>query len=288
MKWNKLLRALLFPPIILLPPLFLYSACSIPMIFVRRMEQTVFAYVSYAVAFYTLTVLCIFFCTVFPKKYRAWKLSLHGKPLAHRFLTDAPFRTHILLYVSFAFNLLYVGMHMLSYLQSRSMWFAVLAVYYAILAVMRFLLAFRAKNRRSEHRRAIVCACLLLTVNFVLSGAVLMILYVGKGFVYDGILIYVVALYTFYFAAQAIRRLIRYRKSPSPVMRVASVISVSASLVSMLSLETAMLSQFGQETPAETKWLLIVLTGAGVSLAVILFSIRVIVRSVREQKQYLE
>ena len=288
MKRKMLLRHLLFPPIWLLLLLVLYSACSIPMIFVRRMEQTVFAYVSYAASFYTLAVLCIFFCTVFPKEYRAWKQALHGKPLAHRFLTDVPFRTHVLLYVSFAINLLYAGAHALSYTQSRSMWFVLLAVYYAVLAVMRFLLARRAKSLRSQYTRAILCACMLLTVNFVLSGAVLMILYVGKGFVYDGILIYVVAAYTFYFAVQAIRRLIRRRKSTDPVVRVADVISLSASLVSMLSLETAMLSQFGKETPAQTKWLLIVLTGAGVSIAIITLSVLSIVRSVRERKYFLE
>lgn len=122
-------------------------------------------------------------------------------------------------------------------------------------------------------------------VNFVLSGAVLMILYQNKGFEYHGILIYAMATYTFYITTSAIVNLVKYRKYNSPVMTMTKVIALSASLVSMLSLKTAMFAQFGQDMLPEDKWLMIALTGAGVSVTVITMSVYIIVKSYKEIKQ---
>lgn len=54
----------------------------------------------------------------------------------------------------------------------------------------------------------------------------------------------VVALYTFYTTIMAVVNLVRDRKSGSPVMAAARGVNLAAALVSMLSLETAMLTQF--------------------------------------------
>lgn len=56
----------------------------------------------------------------------------------------------------------------------------------------------------------------------------------------------------------------------------------------MLSLETAMFSQFGQDTPAETKWIMIALTGAGISVAVVTMSAYMIVKVHKQIKEIKE
>ena len=86
----------------------------------------------------------------------------------------------------------------------------------------------------------------------------------------------------------AIVDLIRYRKYNSPVMTMTKVITLSAALVSMLSLETAMFAQFGQDMKPEHKWLMVALTGAGVSITVITMSVYMIVKSRREMREYKE
>lgn len=218
------------------------------------------------------------------------KTKIASNPLGSRYLSDAAFRTHISLFVTFGANLLYVGMNLLSYLLYRSAWFMILSCYYIILAVMRFLL-FKylrnnriGKNRLGEFKRARLCAAILLTVNFALSGGVLMILYQNKGFEYNGILIYAIALYTFYITTHAIVSLVKYRKYKSPVMTVSKIVSLSAALVSMLSLETAMLSQFGSDMPSETKSLFVALSGAAISITVISMSVCMIYNSSKEIK----
>ena len=53
----------------------------------------------------------------------------------------------------------------------------------------------------------------------------------------------------------------------------------------MLSLETAMFSQFGGDMAPESRQLMIALTGAGVSIAVIVMSVLMIVRTAKEIKE---
>ncbi len=110
MNWKKIL----FPPIWLMAVLVLFSAVSLPMVFVNDLIDTVIAYVLYAISFYTLTVVCIFFFMVFPKHYKAIKQRIYDNPIGNRYMTDVSFRTHVSLYISLGINLLYVGMNFVS------------------------------------------------------------------------------------------------------------------------------------------------------------------------------
>jgi len=163
-----------------------------------------------------------------------------------------------------------------------------------VLAVMRFiLLRFSkrmgiGKNHFMELIRARLCGYILLSVNLALSGAVLMILYQNKGFFYNGIFIYVMAAFTFYITTVAIINLIRYKKLGSPVMSMTKIISFAAALVSMLSLETAMLSEFGKDMSEENKRLMIMLTGAGVSVCIITMAVYSIIKNSSEIKKIME
>lgn len=292
--WKKICKKLLYPPGWLMILLTVLSAASLTAVFLNGWDTSPVAYAVYVMAFYTLSVVCIFFAMVLPRRYKQIRQKIYDNPLGHRYMTDAAFRMHISLYASLGINLLYVGMHVVSYALYRSMWFVVLAAYYSILAIMRFLLVRYVrrvgigKDRLGELKSSMLCSSIQLTVNFALTGAVMMILYQNKGFSYHGVLIYVMAGYTFYITTHAIIDLVKYRRYNSPVMTTAKVIALSAALVSMLSLETAMFSQFGQDMSAENKWLMIALTGAGVSIAVVTMSLFMIVRSYQEMKKLKE
>ena len=285
--WKKLL----FPPVWLTFILLVVSAAALPIVFVKGLSETPIAYGIYALSFYTVCVVSVFCAIVLPKQYKFIRGKIYDNPLGRRYMTDAAFKTHVKLYASLAVNLLYVGVNILSWFLYNSMWFVVLAVYYVILAVMRFLLVRYVRvnqigeNRLGELGRARVCSYILLLLNFVLTGAVMMILYQNKGFEYHGVLIYVMASYTFYITTHAIVDLLRYRRYHSPVMTASKVISLSAALVSMLALETAMFSQFGGHMATESKWLMIALTGAGVSIVVIAMSVYMIVKTTGEIKE---
>jgi len=283
-------KKLLFLPLWLILLLCLVSAAALSFVFVKGLTESIFAYAAYVLSFYTLCCLCIYLCMVLPQRCRNIKKKVYSTSLGGRYMTDAAFRTNVSLHVSFAANLLYSAVNILSFIISGSAWFFVLALYYVILAVMRFLLVryVRRKgigsNRKAELKRSMLCSCILLLVNFALSGAVLMILYRDHGFDYPGLLIYAMATYTFYITVLAIVNLVRYRKYNSPLMTMTKIITLSAALVSMLSLETAMFAQFGQSMPQEGQRLMIALTGAAVAVAVIAMSLIMIIRSHKEIK----
>lgn len=288
MDWKKLGKKLLFPPIWLMIILTIISTVFLVLVFMKGLEESPISYVIYVIAFYTLSVLCIFFSMVLPKQYKAIKQKVYDNPLGNRYMTDVQFKNHVSLYCSLGVNLFYVGTNVFSAIFYRSAWFAIFAIYYMILAIMRFLLVRYinknklGKKRLMELRRARLCAIILTTLNLVLSGAVLMILYRNRGFHYNGILIYVMAMYTFYVTTTAIIDLIKYRKYDNPILSTSKVIKMAAALVSMLSLETAMFSQFGEEMSPENQRIMIALTGAGVSVIVIIMAVYIIIRSTKE------
>ena len=288
MDWKKLGKKLLFPPVWLMGLLMMVSAVLLTMVFLKGWEQQVMAYFVYVLAFYTLCVVTLFCVLVLPKQYHRIRQKIYDHPFGNRYMTDRAFRTALGLHLSLVISLLYVVINLLSWHWNRSWWFVVLAVYYVIMAVMRFLLVrYVRKNKIGsslflEWKRARVCACVLLLVNLSLSGAVLMILYQSRGYHYPGIMIYVMALFTFYSTIHAIVDIVRYRKLGSPVMSTAKIVSLSAALVSMLNLETAMFAQFGSEMSVQDQRIFIILTGAGVSVTVVTLSVLLIVKATSE------
>lgn len=288
--WKTICKKCFFVPLPLIIVMAIISAVALSLVFIKKRESTPGAYVTYVFSFYTLTVACVKCYRDLPGYYKKAKNKVYDNQYANRYLTDAKFNTHVNLYRSLIINLLYVAVNVLSGYLYRSWWFVILSVYYSILAITRFMLLRYVNknevgsNRIAELKRSRLCAGVLLMVNLALSGSVLMMLYQNRSYEYHGILIYVMAMYTFYAVIGSGVNLFKYRKYNSPILSTAKVINLAAALVSMLALETAMLSQFGAEQSEESKRLLIILTGAGVSLAVVSMSVYMIVKANREIK----
>lgn len=294
MALNKKLIKALYPPLWITILLTLICTAALIYTFIGGYEAHPLAYLTYVLSFYTLVTIVMLCIKVIPGHYKAAKQKAYENPLSNKFLTDYRFRTHISLYRSLIVNLLYIATNIVSGFLFNTVWFLVIAFYYTILAVMRFLLVRFVnkigigKNRFKELRRSRLCGYILLTVNFALSGAVLMILYQNKGYHYNGILIYIIALYTFYITTIAIVNLVKYKKHKSPVMSMTKIISMAAALVSMLTLETAMFSQFGQDMSPQSQRLMIGLTGGGVSIIIVIMSVYSIVKNSKEIKMIME
>lgn len=293
MNWKKWIK-LLYPSVWVIVLLAAVCTAALVYTFVGKYEAHPIAYVTYVLSFYTLTAIVMRCIEIFPKLHKRAKKAVYDNPTGNRFMTDMKYRTHISLYGSLSVNLVYVAFNVVLGFVYHTAWFFVLSFYYTILAVMRFLLlrfvnrVGIGENNFKELRRSRLCGIILLTVNLALSGAVLMILYQNKGYEYHGILIYVMAAYTFYITTIAIINLVKFRRFGSPVMSMSKIINMAAALVSMLSLETAMFSEFGAEMSPENKRLMIMLTGAGVSVAIVTMSVYSIVKNSIEIKKIME
>ncbi len=290
-KPNGILGSILFPPLWLIIILTLLSGGGLALVFLKVGEAHPISYLVYAVSFYALTVIVLFCVADLPSYIKAARERIYKNEVGRRFMTDSDFRFRVSLYLSLAINLAYAIFNCVLGAVYATNWFYLLASYYAILGVMRFLLISYFKrnelgsNLTREWRRVRVCGVILSLVNFLLTGVVLMMIYLDRGFVYRDIFIYVMALFTFYSATSAIIGVIRDRKGKSPVMMFAQYITLVSALVSILTLEGAMLGTFGTDMPKDTQKLFVALTGAGIALLVFALSIYAIVNSTRELKR---
>ena len=95
MDWKKAGKKILFPPLWLMAILTVLSTVLLVLIFTKGWEQTPLAYGSYVLAFYTLSVVVLFFVRVFPGSYKTLRSKAYDNPLSRRYLTDRDFRFNI-------------------------------------------------------------------------------------------------------------------------------------------------------------------------------------------------
>ena len=237
-------------------------------------------YVSYAASAYGLVICC---CNA-PRMIHTARSGFRNHPLVQRtvgsqqgqrFLSDPMYRAEIALYAGLAVNLAYTVMKMVSGIVFRSLWFGSLAGYYLLLSILRFALLHHARrspvgeNLISEWKRYRLCGCMLLVMNQALTVIVVLVVRQNSAFAYPGMLIYVMAMYAFYAMINAVRSVIRFRRRGSPVLSAAKAVSLVAALVSVLSLETAMLAQFGAAEDEQFRRIMTGSTGAAVCVTVL-------------------
>lgn len=215
---------------------------------------------------------------------------LRGTEVGERFFSDVRFRTEISLYQGLLINTLYIGMKLFSGIYYRSVWFIALAAYYILLAIMRFILLRKGKKKtqktqmETELLRYRTCGIILLLMNQALAGIVIFMVHQNRGFDYPGLLIYAMATYSFYAIITAGIKLIRFRKHGSPILSAAKAVNFVAAMVSILSLETAMLAQFEGNNDPFFRKAMTAATGGGVCTIVIGMAVFMIWKSTKQLK----
>lgn len=216
---------------------------------------------------------------------------IRNNPLGKRLLGDAVFRSEVALQGGLIINLLYAGLNLFYGVRFHSAWFVTLAVYYVLLSAMRGLLVRYVSrtpvgaNIQAEYRRYRGCGVLLLLMNQALAGIVVYMVYQNRGFSYPGHLIYAMAAYTFYITISSVINVIKYRKRGSPILSASKVINLTAALVSMMALETAMIAQFGQDEP-KFRRIMTSASGGAVCVVVLGMAIYMIARAGRELRKF--
>lgn len=282
-RWKQLLHKLLFPHPAVVLVCVPAAAALLVWVFAVLGEDSPAAYAVYPFSAYALVIACTGLGGMV-RRLTAWLLHFS---LAERLVRDVPFRARVTLYLSLGINLLYVGMNLMSGVRQRSVWFGTMAVYYLFLAGMRFSLVRYARragagaDQAGEYRRYRLCGILLVLMNLALGGVVVLVLHREGGFSYSGYMIYAMAAYAFYATIMGVVNLVRYRRYHSPVLSASRAVSLAAALVSMLSLEVAMLAQFGSDNGEGFRTLMIGCTGFGVSAVVAGMGVSMIVRAGR-------
>ena len=296
-KMKKIIKKLFFMP--LMPVLFI-SIPSFALVFyvlAKGEVSPMIAYFSYILSAYAMVITLI--KTVEIVKRIRGGIGTHpfarrilGIPLVERYFSEKDFRVEVSLYPSFAINLFYAGIKFISGFLYHSVWFGTLAAYYILLAVMRFSLLRHVRkkgkktgNRIAELKICRLCGMILLVLDWALAGIIILVVRKNSGFEYPGMLIYAMAFYTFYAVITAVANVVKFRKHKNPALSVIKVINLTAALVSLLSLETAMLTQFGAADDASFRQTMSAATGAGVSLLVLAMAVYIIGRTTNQIKK---
>lgn len=287
MSIKKFGKAFLFPHIavmILLAPtatVFLIYA----MVFLGT--ESVAAIVAYVLAAYTLTVWCV----RLPRLIRSFKKFKATNKYARRWQEDTRLRVNISLYGSLTGNVVYSVFQLWLGVYHASFWFYSMAGYYLSLAVMRFFLVrYTAKRTPGEDLRAELiryraCGWIFLFMNLAVSLMIFFMVYWSRTFYHHPVTAIALAAHTFSAFTVSIVNVVKYRRYNSPVYSASKIICLAAACVSMLTLESTMLTSFDDGTlgPAARGWMLGI-SGAVVSASIIAMASYMIRRGTRQLK----
>ena len=277
-RFKKIMFRVLFLPIPLIFVLVPVAVAMLVYAFVFCSQNSVFAIISYVVSAYTLTVVC---CKM-PEIIKKIKNFLYTDKRSNLYMTDADVRARVSLNVGLIVNLGYSAFKLVLGIVYGSMWFLAEAEYYIVLTVLRFGLIRSDKKHagNSEYmwKSFNRCGWFLLLLNFLMTCIISQVVFRNEVYEYNGLVIYASAAYTFYRLIMSIVQIVRYRSAHNPVLSASKRLNLSASLMSLFALQTAMLTQFGSMEGMSNR-VANGATGAGVSVAVICIAVLMILKS---------
>ena len=240
---------------------------------------TSISYVLYLLMTYFLIVISIRIYNVI--KFKINKLVDSNKYLS-KYKNDYKLIYKVSLFTSLIFNILYALFKLVSGIVFKSFWFISFALYYFLLIILRSNIA-REELRdnvslKDEFIKYRNTGVILLLTNVILTIIILIIVNQKIMNIYPDWMAITVAVYTFYLLFNSIFNLIKYRKYKSPLISSSKIINVVTSLVSLISLEITLIPTFGGNQ-TEFFELMIMVTGGGIALIIIIISLYMIIKS---------
>ena len=252
------------------------------------------AYILFGIAGVSLAYSVYLIIPLFPKMKTGITSFLENHEFTYLLLRNFGFRTVIFAIGSFAMSLLFSGFNAYMGLINRSIWYGALAAFYIALAFIRGgVLTYHSKKigkqkdtQKDEYVKAKVyrnSGIITLILNIALSAAIAQMIFSDAHFTYIGWTIFAYAAYAFYKITMSIISFIRAHKQTDLTVRAIRNINLVDSLVSILALQTALLTMFSEESVNIS--LFNTLTGIVVSVCSIAIGIYMIVSANKKMKE---
>ena len=287
MNWKKLFLRILFPSPVFLC-LFAPAALTLLVCASLRYQSThVISIVSYVLSFYALILVTL----RIPDIVRWIRRFRSENRYAVRLSRDVRLRMNLSLYGSFVYNAIYAVFQLALGLWHHSAWFYSMAGYYLLLALMRLMLVKYTRNYtpgeewRLEWKKYRLCGVCLLAMTLTLMVFILYYVWRIREFRHHEITTIAMAAYTFSALGIAIANAVRYRRYGSPVYSAAKAVSLVSAVVSVLTLENAMLTTFGQEGNETFSRIMLGFTGMAVVLTVQGIAVYMIINARRKLRE---
>ena len=297
MGWaRKPLQKLLHPPgwVLIFVPLLSFAALAA--VFIRQCPENILVYLIYSLSAYSLTI----WLAALPGLTKRAKSAMMGSklmrkaaasPIMGRYFKDLAFRGSISIYQGIAVNLFYVAFRIMAAIRYVSVWFLSMAAYYLVLGGLRayLIVCYRRRTPELERRCYHTTAWFLFLLNIPMGGMIVLMVRTDSGFSYPRYVIYLSALYTFYTMITSAINLIRFRRLGSPILSAAKVLHFVAAMMSILGLQTAMISRFS-ENGENYRRMMNAITGSFVYCIVILIAIYMLLhgRYLRKKAESVE
>ena len=177
-------------------------------------------------------------------------------PVVRRLYKDTFFLAVMLVYPTAGLSFIYAIAYAFMGVTKLSPWHALLSVYYLVLSLMRVDvirtdIVMNGRRKKVDGRyiwkRYFDVGALLTVMALVLFAAVSLLARSEGGTRYTGYFIYAVAAYTFCKITAATVNLVKSWHSPTPLLSIIRRIGQADALLSVLSLQTALLAAFGTE-----------------------------------------
>ena len=285
MNYKKILKALLFPHIAVMIVLLPVSTVFLVFSMLFMGTESAVAIVSYVLAAYTLAV----WCMKIPNLVRSVKRFKNNNKYAQIWIKDTRLRVNVSLYGTLIFNTAYAVLQLGLGLYHATFWFISLAGYYLSLAVMRFYLVRHTSKHMPGEKMQLelikyrVCGIIFLIMNLTLTLMIFFMVYWNRTFIHHEITTIAMASYTFGALSLAIINAVKYRKYNSPAYSAAKAISLASACVSMITLESTMLTTFGNDTvDLATRRIMVGASGAVISAFIISMAVYMIVKSTKK------
>lgn len=186
-------------------------------------------------------------------------------------------RTRTFLSVGMAVNCIFSIYNLANGFLCRSSWLIAVGVYYLVLNIMKAFAVKQIslisqtqddieKQKNKSEKQIQNCGKMLLILGIAMSGMCVQVVLNQESYVYPGHLIYLSAAYTFSCLASSVKKFFPAEKGIFPELFLAKMISISQSLMSVFTLQTALLTRFGKDM--ECAVVLNAATGGVVCMAV--------------------
>lgn len=224
------------------------------------------------------------------------KLIIEVNPFTNRVAKDYRYRTVLFTYSSLGANLIFAFGNGIFGIINHSVWFGALSAYYIVLSIMRFIviqyerrISILEKTQNMQQQELSVyqnCGILFILLTIALGASVIQMVYFDKGYSYPGTLIFAVAAYTFYKIVLAIINIVKAGRLKSPLLMTIRYIGYADAVVSMLSLQTAMIVSFGSVNTMSSKRMNS-LTGGLTCLMILIMGIYMICSATIQKKKII-
>lgn len=255
---------------------------------------SIIVYTLFGLAGASLTYSVYLLVKIIPNVKRGIIKQMERYGFTYLLLRNFGFRTVIFTIGSFAMSVVFSAFNAYMGIAYRSIWYGALATYYIALTLLRGgVLLYHKKKigkkyvlQNDEYTKAKVyrnSGIVTLMLNTALSAATGQMIFSDAYFTYMGWTIFAYAAYAFYKITMSIVSFIRAHRQTDLTVRAIRNINLVDALVSILALQTAMLTTFGDGTINIS--LMNTMTGSVVGVASVAIGIYMIVSANKKIKE---